>query len=308
MTRKSPPAGWSASTSTRPSPKLTSLPTSSSFAMNDSSIARFLQTGQQAAEVGRQHVLHLRLDLRVRCSQRLVRSGHHEVGEHLGVVGIDCLRIDAELLELTGRARDDGHHAPARRCLGRLLGSLLLHLLHLRLHLLRLLHQCVDVEAHSPSSLASKVLFISSSTSSSLAGASSAVSPCAFSPSSKETASLRPVTSYSASRRSAVFFGSSASFRWNAAVCGNSSVSVSPSSAAGCASPSVFPIGIERCSTAGRIERRHASWSCSSSTAIDAGGGSGGAGVSETPEPGSEPGSGVTARAGSSRGAMTAPP
>jgi len=80
----------------------------------------------------------------------------------------------------------------------------------------------------------------------------------------------------------AAFLGSSASFRWNDAVWGNSSVSVSPASDEGCASASVFPIGIDRCSTAGRIVRRHASCSCSSSTGISEVGGGGGSAV--TPE------------------------
>ena len=47
----------------------------------------------------------------------------------------------------------------------------------------------------------------------------------------------------------------------------NSSVSVSPASPAGRAAPRIAAVGEERCSTAGRIERRQASWSCSSSRA-----------------------------------------
>ena len=57
---------------------------------------------------------------------------------------------------------------------------------------------------------------------------------------------------------------------------GNSTVSVSPASAAGCASASVLPIGIDRSSTAGRIERRQASCTWPSSTgAADSGWGAG---------------------------------
>ena len=65
----------------------------------------------------------------------------HQVGEQLGIVRVDRLRVDAKLLDLAARARDDGDHAAARRGLGGLLRRLLLQLLHLLLHLLRLLHQ-----------------------------------------------------------------------------------------------------------------------------------------------------------------------
>ena len=57
------------------------------------------------------------------------------------------------------------------------------------------------------------------------------------------------------------FFGSSAWRRWKSAVAGNSSVRVSPSSAAGRASPSSEATGIERDWTAGSTVRCQASWS-----------------------------------------------
>ena len=62
------------------------------------------------------------------------------------------------------------------------------------------------------------------------------------------------------------FFDSSAWRRWKSAVAGNSSVSVSPSSAAGRASARSDATGIERVWTAGMIVRCHASCSWSSAS------------------------------------------
>ena len=85
------------------------------------------------------------------------------------------------------------------------------------------------------------------------------------SPTTVAIVSRLPVTSYSASRTTVRFFGSSMSARWKSAVCLNESVSVSSSRADGVASASSDETGIERSLTAGSTLRVQASRSWSRS-------------------------------------------
>src|SRR5581483_7846065 len=229
----------------------------------DVSEARKAERAERAAQ--------LRLGERLRRAQRLVHGGEDGVLEQLRVVGVDRLRVDVDLLDLSGAGRLHGDEPAAGRGLDHLLRQLLLRLLHLCLHLLRLPEQLVHVEAlarhQSSTSRASNVSLIRATKS------SSRCSP--FSPSTNSSRSRRPVTSKRVSASRFAFFSSSASCRWKAALAGNSRVSRSSASAAGCASRIIDAVGIERRSSAGSTVRCHASWSCSSSS-------EGGAGVGDS--------------------------
>src|SRR5207244_7910932 len=74
----------------------------------------------------------------------------HQVFEHLGVVLIDDLGIDLDRGELLLAVGLDGHHAAARRRLDLALADLFLQRRHLRLQLLRFLHD-VPEPLHWPS-------------------------------------------------------------------------------------------------------------------------------------------------------------
>src|SRR5205823_13380798 len=144
----------------------------------------------------------LRLHQALRGTESLVHGRDDHVREHLGVVGVDRLWIDCDLLDLAAAGRDHLDHPAARGRLDGLVLQLVLRLLHLLLHLLHLLEHLVHVHphpTHSSTSRASKIPFISSMISSSLAGCSSSVSgPVTsppFSPTSKARSRRRPVTS-----------------------------------------------------------------------------------------------------------------
>src|SRR4051794_35120648 len=200
----------------------------------------------QALEAAREQPADLRLEERLAVTQRLVHRSGDDVGEQLRVVGIDRLRVDLDLDDVAAGGRRHLHRPAARARGHRLAGGLLLHALELLLHLHRLLGELREVHVHRySSSRASNVLFISSTISSSVAGRSaSAAGRSRSSPTANTSASRRPVTSYSASRSRSAFFASSATPRWNDAAGGNSSVSVSSASPAGCASASIAAAGI----------------------------------------------------------------
>src|SRR5581483_4678983 len=105
----------------------------------DVSEARKAERAERAAQ--------LRLGERLRRAQRLVHGGEDGVLEQLRVVGVDRLRVDVDLLDLSGAGRLHGDEPAAGRGLDHLLRQLLLRLLHLCLHLLRLPEQLVHVEA-----------------------------------------------------------------------------------------------------------------------------------------------------------------
>ena len=88
-----------------------------------------LEPGQEAAEIGRQHALHLRLDLGVRRAQRFVRAAITRSASISGSFGSIAFGSMRSSLISPRRARDDGDHPAARGRLGRLLGGLFLHLL-----------------------------------------------------------------------------------------------------------------------------------------------------------------------------------
>src|SRR5262249_29302188 len=137
-------------------------------------------------------------DQRAPVAQRLVDRRGDDIAEQLRVVGIDRLRVDLDLQDLAARGRGDLDRAAAGAGRDLLLRRLLLEPLKLLLHLHRLAEQLVrvDAAAHFSTSSASKVRFISSTISSSVAGCSSSSSSCSrSSPSENTSESLRPVTS-----------------------------------------------------------------------------------------------------------------
>ena len=127
----------------------------------------------------------------------LVRR-EYEIGQELGVVRIDRLRIDRDRDDFACAVCLDGHHAASGRCLDDLARRLLLRLRELGLHALGFLEHLVHVELHwsSATSRASRVSLSSEITSSSESGSSSRNTvPSSASPVSSTTASFRPVTS-----------------------------------------------------------------------------------------------------------------
>jgi hypothetical protein len=68
-----------------------------------------------------------------------------EVLEHVDVVGVNCLRVDLELLEIQVAAHLHRDHAAADRGLDRLVLEVFLGLRHLGLHLLGLLEDRSEV-------------------------------------------------------------------------------------------------------------------------------------------------------------------
>ena len=78
-------------------------------------------------------------------ADRLVDGRHHEVLEHLDLVGIDRRRIDLHAPHLLGAGDDDPHGTATGGGLEGRLRELLLRLRHLRLHLLRHLGDLADV-------------------------------------------------------------------------------------------------------------------------------------------------------------------
>src|SRR5690606_18461124 len=71
-----------------------------------------------------------------------------EVLQHLDVVRVDGLGLDAHLAHLERAAHDHGDHAAAGAGLDGLVGELLLCLGHLALHLLDLLHHLLVLGVH----------------------------------------------------------------------------------------------------------------------------------------------------------------
>src|SRR5262245_60820170 len=227
----------------------------------------------------------LRLHELLRVLERLVHAGEDEILERLRVVRVDRLRLDRDRDDLACAVGLHGHHPAADRGLDGLLGELLLRLGHLGLHLLHLLQHLVDVHSlgHGPEGYPSSICWASNvdlkseTNSSSLVGPSSACSSPECSPTVNAGTSSRPVASWSAWRRIAVFFGSSARPRWNDAAAENSIVSVSPASATGRASFSTDANGIDCSCTPGRTAAVQSCCTCSSDTASPSGSGSGSA-------------------------------
>src|SRR5262249_39781207 len=85
-----------------------------------------------------------------RFSERLVRRREHQILEHLHVVLVDDLRIDLDGRELLLAVGLDRHHAAAGGGVDFALADLFLHRRHLRLQLLRFLHD-VPEALHWPS-------------------------------------------------------------------------------------------------------------------------------------------------------------
>ena len=90
---------------------------------------------------------HFRLGQLLGGAQALVDRGLHHLGEHLGVLGIDRLGVDDDLAQGQVAAHLHLDHAAAGAGLDHLVLERLLRLQHLVLHLLRLFHQRIDVEA-----------------------------------------------------------------------------------------------------------------------------------------------------------------
>src|SRR5215203_396173 len=112
------------------------------------------------AESQRAEVRHVQLRLRELLGrlERGVDGGDDEVLERLRILRVDRLLLDLDLQQLPGTRRLDDDSASARGALDGLVRHRLLRLLHLRLHLLRLLHQLLEVHRHqSVTSVASKV-------------------------------------------------------------------------------------------------------------------------------------------------------
>src|SRR5581483_7644804 len=104
-----------------------------------------LESGRDLAHLGLHHLLRL--------AERLVGGGHHQVLEHLRVLGVDDLAIDLDRHQLLLAVGHRRHHPAARGGLHRLLRRLRLELLHLGLELLRLLHDVAEaLHGDSPSS------------------------------------------------------------------------------------------------------------------------------------------------------------
>ena len=105
--------------------------------------AQALEASHGGAELG--------LDQALRRAERLVdRRGHH-VLKQLRVVRIDRLGRNLDLDDLERAGRLDRHHPAARGGFDRLVLQFLLGLGHLGLHLLRLLHQLVQIHCHGSS-------------------------------------------------------------------------------------------------------------------------------------------------------------
>src|SRR2546429_46233 len=221
----------------------------------------------------------------LRGAQALVDGGEHHVGEQLGVLGVDRLRIDADLLDLKVAGDDDPDHPAAGGGLDalvlerRLRGlHVLLHLLHLLEHLLhvrRLGHQAWRSSSGSSSASNSSRKCLTSSSSESLAAA--AGSPPSSARSSYASRTTWPLTVWIAPAR-ASRLGASSAFRLRKARDSEkATVSSSRASAIGLA-PSSSAASIEFCSrtvssTAGHSERiasrsRGSSSGWSASTAI----------------------------------------
>src|SRR5436190_11896086 len=148
-------SGWPAATSNSCAPAASTSSCSSSRSENSSSARRrsrklLPEPGEtEPAQRAAGEAAELRLLQAAGRTDRLVDRCEHHVGEQLGVVRVDRLRVDLDLLDLAGAGRSDRHHAAARTRLDRLLLEVVLCLLHLLLHLPDLLHQLVHVHAHS---------------------------------------------------------------------------------------------------------------------------------------------------------------
>src|SRR5450432_4209343 len=90
---------------------------------------------------------HLRLRRGFSLRYRIVHRGHHQVLEHVLVLA-DEARIDAHLLHIELAGNHDLHKTCARPALDFDLSELFLGLLHVLLHLLRLLHQRAQSALH----------------------------------------------------------------------------------------------------------------------------------------------------------------
>src|SRR5262249_14831497 len=149
----------------------------------------------EALEAAGQDAAHLRLDQGTAVAQRLGYGGGDHVRQHLWVVRVDQLRVDTDLDDLPARERRLPDHSATRPHSH--LRRLLLEALELLLHLHRLCGELLEVHRHYvPNSSASKVRFINSTISSSVAGRSSSSTVCSgSSPRANTSESLRPVTS-----------------------------------------------------------------------------------------------------------------
>src|SRR5258708_7392475 len=128
----------------------------------------------QVGKAGQRPFGGLRL---LRCLERAVDGGEHQILQHGDVARVDGLLVDLDLLHLALAVGGDHHHPAARRSGDGLLRQLLLRLLHLLLQRLRLLHERVQVEWHghsSPRSRTSSISPPSTSTAARTAGCSRA--------------------------------------------------------------------------------------------------------------------------------------
>src|SRR5262249_26045134 len=85
----------------------------------------------EALEAAGEQAAHLRLEQRPSVPERLVDSCRDHVGEQLGVVGVDRLRVDLDLQDLAARGRGDLDRAAAGGRRDGLAGGLLLQALEL---------------------------------------------------------------------------------------------------------------------------------------------------------------------------------
>src|SRR5215469_17469210 len=108
----------------------------------------------------------------------VVERGDDEVFEHFDLVGIDDRLIELDLLHVALAAERHRHHAAAGNAGNFDCGETFLHLLHARLHLLRLFQHLAEIvhRKSSPSIGSSVITVFSAASSVSPAGASMAFS------------------------------------------------------------------------------------------------------------------------------------
>src|SRR5579872_4651421 len=108
----------------------------------------------------------------------VIECGHNQVFEHFDFIGIDDGLVELDLLHVALAAERHGHHAAARRAGDLDRGETFLHLLHARLHLLRLFQHLAEIvhRKSSPSSGSSVITIFSAPSSVSAAGVSTAFS------------------------------------------------------------------------------------------------------------------------------------